>query len=310
MPFIEDLYHYEKLKWELIERYKALDLDEIFDGEVKLNDFGEHYRIEKEIPLKDNFTGETRRDLTTYLQLVRGIGEKRHKKLRKEGIENFEDLAGLGKYQTDANKILKEIENVEYTNLYERINKNFPRTHECYLSFLRTIDIEDILLFDIETGGLRDKTVFLIGTATFQDDAVKIEQSLAREKDEEQSILKHFEKRAKEKDFLLSFNGRRFDMTVIKKRKKRHGMDFSLNKPHIDLLHISKSKWRNRLKDFKLSTIEKEIMDAERKKDLPSSLIPHFYKIFLKKGNIGPLVPVMEHNERDILSMARLLQFL
>ena len=45
----------------------------------------------------------------------------------------------------------------------------------------------------------------------------------------------------------------------------------------------------------------------ERHEDVPSGLVPDFYKTYLKTGNIGPLIPIIEHNRQDVVTLARLL---
>ncbi len=148
----------------------------------------------------------------------------------------------------------------------------------------------------------------MIGTGTFEDEIFEVEQFLAREKDEEVSLLYEFGKRAREKGFLISFNGRSFDINVINQRKSFYEMDMATESPHLDLLHLSKSRWGDRLSDCKLSTIEKEILDIEREKDLPSPLIPHFYEVYLENNNVGTIVPIINHNKNDLFSMAELLK--
>ncbi len=41
--------------------------------------------------------------------------------------------------------------------------------------------------------------------------------------------------------------------------------------------------------------------------DVPSSLVPEFYKTYLQTGNIGPLIPIVEHNQQDIITLALIL---
>ncbi|MFW6041116.1 MAG: ribonuclease H-like domain-containing protein [Thermoplasmatota archaeon] len=37
-------------------------------------------------------------------------------------------------------------------------------------------------------------------------------------------------------------------------------------------------------------------------------MVPHFYEIYLNKGNPGPLVPILEHNRKDIASLVKLFK--
>ena len=57
----------------------------------------------------------------------------------------------------------------------------------------------------------------------------------------------------------------------------------------------------------KLQTLEKHLFDFERVDDVPSSLVPSFYKTYNETGNIGPLIPIIEHNREDVVTLARIL---
>jgi len=45
----------------------------------------------------------------------------------------------------------------------------------------------------------------------------------------------------------------------------------------------------------------------EREDDVPSALVPDLYLTYRKKNNIGPLIPIIEHNRQDIITLARIL---
>ena len=36
-------------------------------------------------------------------------------------------------------------------------------------------------------------------------------------------------------------------------------------------------------------------------------MVPEFYETYLHTGNPGPLVPIVEHNRKDVTSLAKLL---
>jgi uncharacterized protein YprB with RNaseH-like and TPR domain len=60
------------------------------------------------------------------------------------------------------------------------------------------------------------------------------------------------------------------------------------------------------LPNCKLTTIEKHLFGIEREDDIPSGLVPEFYKIYTKTNNIGPLIPIIEHNRQDIITLAKI----
>ena len=50
----------------------------------------------------------------------------------------------------------------------------------------------------------------------------------------------------------------------------------------------------------------KKILGVERTEDIPGQMVPEFYETYLRTGNCGPLVPIVEHNRQDVLSLALL----
>lgn len=77
---------------------------------------------------------------------------------------------------------------------------------------------------------------------------------------------------------------------------------------HIDLLHLARRLWRNRLPNRSLGNIEVEILDASRsEEDVPGWMIPSMFFDYLKTGDAQPLRGVFYHNAIDVISLAALL---
>jgi len=53
-------------------------------------------------------------------------------------------------------------------------------------------------------------------------------------------------------------------------------------------------------------TLEQRLFCIHREQDVPSMMVPEFYEAFLTSQNPGPLIPVVEHNCQDLVSLARL----
>lgn len=87
-------------------------------------------------------------------------------------------------------------------------------------------------------------------------------------------------------------------------------MDVDINKHHLDLLHFSRRAWKAKMPNCQLQTIEKHLFNFEREDDVPSSMVPSFYKTYNETGNIGPLIPIVEHNREDVVTLARILSSL
>ena len=52
------------------------------------------------------------------------------------------------------------------------------------------------------------------------------------------------------------------------------------------------------------ATLEKYLLDIERIDDVPNTLVPDFYETYLKTENPGPLIPIIDHNKQDLISLA------
>lgn len=89
-----------------------------------------------------------------------------------------------------------------------------------------------VLLFDIETTGLKKETtyVYLIGCAYFEKGTWHIIQYLANSALDEQEIIHKFLNFANNFDILIHFNGDRFDIPYIDYKAKYYGFDFDFNK--------------------------------------------------------------------------------
>jgi hypothetical protein len=140
--------------------------------------------------------------------------------------------------------------------------------------------------------------------ATISGKKISTYQYLLRDISEEPgaliATLSHFEERAA----LATYNGRAFDVPYIRERVAYYGLDAELNHFNVDLLHFSRRAWKERLPNCRLTTVEKHLLDIERKDDVPSTLVPDFYESYLKTENPGPLIPIVEHNKQDIISLA------
>jgi len=179
---------------------------------------------------------------------------------------------------------------------------------------LRDMSIGDGLFLDTETTGLAGGTgtfPFLIGLGWFEADSFITCQLFARDFSEERAMLGHLGELASGKQFLVTFNGRAYDLNLLATR-------FILNRspdtltamPHIDLLHPSRRIFAHRLENARLSTIETHVLGVRREGDVPGFEIPQRYFDWLQQRDGKLLEDVFEHNRIDIISMASLLKHL
>lgn len=170
--------------------------------------------------------------------------------------------------------------------------------------------ITDALFLDTETTGLAGGTgtfAFLIGLGWFEGEDFIVCQLFARDFSEEQSMLFFLQEIAQGKRFLVTFNGRAYDMNLLSTRYilKRLEDPFT-HMPHLDLLHPSRRLVGHRLENSRLATLETHVLGFERRGDVPGYEIPGRYFDWLRRRDAGPLEDVFVHNRLDIVSMAAL----
>jgi len=164
-----------------------------------------------------------------------------------------------------------------------------------------------ILFLDIETCGLQSQPVFLVGLCHIGDRNLVLRQLFARDYAEERSLLAEVERILGEHDFLVTYNGKTFDLPFLRHRAVYHRMRFETSIPHLDLLWMVRRRWKDRLPDCKLKTLEWRVLRRLRAGDIDGSEIPGAYHEYVKHGQPHRLLPVFHHNLLDVVAMAELL---
>jgi uncharacterized protein len=179
---------------------------------------------------------------------------------------------------------------------------------------LSGFSLEDGLFLDTETTGLAGGTgtfPFLIGLGWFEKGSFITSQLFARDFSEERSMLAHLSELASTKRFLVTFNGRAYDLNLLSGRYILNRLqDVMFAMPHIDLLHPSRRMLAHRLENARLVTIEAHVLGVWRDDDVPGYEIPQRYFDWLKRRDGRLMDAVFRHNRLDIVSMASLLKHL
>jgi len=177
---------------------------------------------------------------------------------------------------------------------------------------ISAISEAQIAFLDIETTGLSGGTgtlAFLVGVGRYSDGQYQLAQFFLRDPSEEAAHLLAIEAFLAPCDLLVSFNGKSFDVPLLNTRYITHGWRSPfLEMAHIDLLHLARRLWRDRLPSRTLGTLEVEILRYQRSgEDIPGWMVPQMYFDYLHTGDARPLQGVIYHNAIDVLSMAALL---
>ena len=302
----------QKLKEKLLEEYQNKSLEELENGQEIDTNYGSCYCFTTEEKLKINTPSknEINQCLLGDLKLIKGIGESKERKLKKEGYISLEDLTGHPVYSGDACEFLENMENGNISCILEWISSRFSSSHKLNLLLSSLSGIENMLFMDIETLGLKDVPLILVGVAEVSNDGLIINQYLLRDLKEEKAVIESFISHQNNDNVYVTFNGRSFDVPFIRSRMRYHGMKNKINTEHLDLFHFSRKQWKNQLPNCRLQTLEKHLFGLERCDDVPSSKVPEFYLTYHKTGNIGPLIPIIEHNREDVITLAKLLSLL
>jgi tetratricopeptide (TPR) repeat protein len=167
-----------------------------------------------------------------------------------------------------------------------------------------------IVALDTETTGLAGGTgtvAFMVGLARFKGDGLVIEQALMPDYPDEPALLNWLGQHLGECGALISYNGKTFDLPLLRTRRRLQGEGEDWDLPHLDMLHVARRLFAHRLSGCGLANIEQHILKTARAGDLPGRLAPRAYFRYLKGHEIDLMAEVFHHNERDLQSTATLL---
>ncbi len=171
----------------------------------------------------------------------------------------------------------------------------------------RRYGFRKMLFLDIETGGLAAAPVFLVGLCIIGDRDLVLRQLFARDYGEERALLREVERLARGFDFLVTFNGKTFDVPYLRDRATHHRMEWSLDLPHLDLLWMARRRWKEHLPDCRLKTLEWHVLRRRRAGDVMGAEIPGLYHDYVRRGEPHRLLPVFHHNLLDVVAMVELI---
>lgn len=176
---------------------------------------------------------------------------------------------------------------------------------------LRDADLSRLLILDTETTGLSGGTgtvPFLIGLAYFEEEALKVEQLFLDELGGEAPMLHHLRERLARASVLVSYNGKAFDWPLLRTRFVLNRVELPQLPPHLDLLHCARRLLRGRLESVRLVDVERALLGFYREDDVDGAQIPAIYLGYLRGEDPAALMPVLRHNEHDVIALAALLE--
>lgn len=303
--------YFDDFERQLLAEYRNKSLDDVMDCRVCRGDFGEVLKITKSEKIDFNLEDNNfRNQINSNLKLLPKIGLKKEQNLKDKGYTTIESLMNHDRYCDEASKFLSKIDEMSYLEIIEMLDNN-RYSKRCRDNVIRSISLKDpenFKFMDIETKGLSNVPIILIGVAEIRGSRIVASQYFLRDYSEEANIIEAYLTHLDEDSVHVTFNGKTFDLPFIKNRCRYNRIDADLNLPHLDLMYFAKNLWSEELPNCQLQTIEKEIFGIERVDDVPGQYIPGYWDTYHEQNNIGPVVPIIEHNAQDIISLASFLE--
>ena len=294
---------------ELVTRYRDLPVETVFEGKEITNDGGTCYLLESRhnIPVphfdRDQFRNEVFRDIT----LVHGVGLATRKRLNDRGFHRIADLLEHPKFRSGAHQVLDCLSRDNSAEIMDLIGCRHSKSHHAVLGAAAMHEPEDFVFFDIETLGLFSRPITLFGIGIIKRGDLIVHQYLLRDIAEEQAALAATSEILSGRHrAVVTFNGKSFDLPYLFDRLAYYGMEMPPQIPHFDVLHFSRRRWKDQFPSLRLTALEREVLGIHREDDVPGQMVPEFFETYLRTGNCGPLVPVVDHNRQDVVSLARL----
>lgn len=303
--------YFEDYKQSLMNEYADKSLDDIPNSQVISTSFGDTLKIThcEKINFKitdNNFKSQ----INSNLKLLPKIGIKTEQNLKSKGYTTIESLTNHDKYCDAASQFITQIDDLSFAEIVNLLDKN-RYSKKCRDNVVKAIsltDKENFKFMDIETLGLSNVPIILIGVAEIKNDKIVSSQYFLRDIHEEPAVIEAYLSHLSEDSVHVTFNGKSFDVPYIRNRCLSNRVDLNFRLPHLDLMYFAKNLWGDELPNCQLQTIEREMFGIEREGDVPGQYIPDYYRTYLSEENIGPIVPIIEHNRQDIISLASFLE--
>ena len=314
-------YNFETLDISHIaDQYKDKRIEEIFPNHAIIsNSMGQFMEIVWKIEnLQCNLKlSHSKTKILRNLKTIYYIGENLERQLNKKGVKSLYDLKINLKYNISAHKILELIEHKQYKHLCK--NKYI---HDLDVAFC--FDSEELLFLDIETLGLYDSPIIMVGLGFFKRNKFEIHILFARDLEEEIAMCEHLKTEIIPNfQCFITYNGKSFDIPYIANRfmyffdenpmiseDEEPYKSYNSKFHHIDLYHNCRRKYKGFFESFTLTDMEINLLNVSRENELPSGLVGLCYKKYLEAPlrYVGLVKEVIDHNYWDIYSMPLILQ--
>lgn len=183
------------------------------------------------------------------------------------------------------------------------VNKNIINEYNLNHNFINNI-FEDSVYVDIETTGLSStkNSIISITILLKEEQSNTLYQLFASSEEDEKDTIEFFINLIKDKKFIITYNGKSFDITFLNTKINKYCIDFDLNSLiSIDLYKDMKSiKEKISIANIKLKTVEKYFGIIRNDELSGKDIIKLYesYKIHNKKEHMDL---ILAHNYEDVL---------
>jgi hypothetical protein len=177
-----------------------------------------------------------------------------------------------------------------------------------------TSDYNNFVFLDTETTGLSGGTgtcAFMIGVGRLTPGGFRLAQFFMRNPAEESALLASLVEFLYQFEVVVTFNGKSFDIPLLNNRFTIQGLTNPFEGiTHLDMLHLARRLWKDRLPDRSLHSLEESVLGIERSaNEVPGWMVPELYFEYLRTGDSRPMEGIFYHNAMDILSLAALFNY-
>ena len=159
-------------------------------GEVVSNEQGECYHLSASCTsnFKKSTYEESRRIIISDLKVLPGIGPVREQILKQQGYNTIEDLENHPIWKNQARKFMKMINKKEIDSTQKWLWQRLPKSHPLLHYLAGFCQDQDFAIIDIETLGLSERPIILLGIAKPNKDKICTSQFLLRDIPDEPAL--------------------------------------------------------------------------------------------------------------------------
>jgi uncharacterized protein YprB with RNaseH-like and TPR domain len=172
-------------------------------------------------------------------------------------------------------------------------------------------DVQNAVFLDLETTGLsaaNGDMAFVVGMARVVGDQFIVQQVIAHHRREERAALLATHEVLSRAGSLVTFNGASFDLKFLRERFRAERLSLEcLELPHVDVLKAARRVFGRTRGSLRLPNVESICLGYQRHGDIPGSEAPGRFARTAQTGDPTPILPIIEHNRLDLISLLPIL---